>query len=219
SAEGAVRSGRRPERPGGAQHPAALSGRLRRRPGKPGLFLFLGLLAPDRPVRLAPLLDLEAERRLGVDAVDALRLLFGEMALQRLAQHEQAVRTAVLERELAMLATLAAGRHVGPRTRAFDVRRPEQVPAAALFGLDRRRPERHDHLAVGVAPPAPARARVLQANAASLEGLGAGHEVPGCRALRSRAAAAVAGLACFLQHRCTELGELGLLEPLGVLHE
>src|SRR5258708_12560652 len=61
--------------------------------------------APDRPVLLAALLDGEAHHGLWIDAVHAARLFFRRMALERIAEDQQALRRPALQHQLPVLAT------------------------------------------------------------------------------------------------------------------
>src|SRR6266850_8076839 len=71
---------------------------------------FLGASAPDRPVLLAALLHLEAHHGLGIDALYAARLLFGDVTFEGLAEDEQSFGRRAVHDEPAMLEAFLAGR-------------------------------------------------------------------------------------------------------------
>src|SRR5438067_198103 len=166
-------------------------------------------LAPDRPELRAALLDAHAHYRRRIDTVDAARLLFRRMAFHSVAEDEQAFGLRAGNGELAMLEAFLARRRIGPRVRAADVRRPEQIAAAAATRLHRIGPQAEHHGAVRAAHAAPARARVVQINAARLEGRAARNEPPALHAVSRRRTAALGARG---KYRVAEFDHLALTE-------
>src|SRR5687768_2726759 len=148
--------------------------------------------------------------------MDRARAVFRDAVDEPLAVDQQAFGAAELERAFAVLQPLDAARLVGPGARSVNVGRPEQIAAAAARAFDRIGPKRDHYRAIGFAHAAPARARILDPNAARFEGARARHQVP-----RLRGAAAFARgrrtLASLRQRLAAERDHAALVQALGIL--
>src|SRR5262245_25745371 len=143
------------------------------------------------------------------------RLVLGHVPVERLAVHQQAFGSALLEREPAMLETELAGVRVRPRPRALQVGTPKEAAASLRARHDRAGPQAHHHHAVGFAHPAPAVADLRQIDTARLERLRARDEVLGTCSRRRRASAARAPWAG-VQRIVAYRDDAGLAQALGV---
>src|SRR5260221_603149 len=87
--------------------------------------------APDRPVLLAALLDGEAHHGLWIDAVHAARLFFRRMALERIAEDQQALR----RRPLAPFVGAAARRFTPSCSAAAQSAATSSWPRSSAFAF------------------------------------------------------------------------------------